>query len=102
LLALNVPQAPAVVLPQAAVQLAPLVSLTIVAVSDSVPPTAREVGVGLGFVVSEMVGAGGGGVVVEGLELLLHPTRAAIMLKLMTRRIDLQNVIVRKVIGHPR
>jgi hypothetical protein len=103
LFALNVPHAPAAVLPQAADQLTPLVSFVIVAVKDNVPPTVREVGVVVGTVVKET-----DGVVVplppppDLLELPPHATSAAIMLRLIRRRSDLQNVVVRNVIGHLR
>jgi hypothetical protein len=85
--------------------LAPLESLVRVAVSERVPvPATREVGMEEGFVVREI-----DGVVVpppppplELLEPLLQPTRAAIMLKLIRRRIDWLNVLVRDVIAHLR
>ena len=99
LLALNEPQV-AAELPGVQLQVTPpfAESLVTVAVIEKVPPKAREVGA----VLRETEGA-----VVpppppppELLELLLQPTRAAIMLKLIRRPIDLLNVFVRDVIGH--
>jgi hypothetical protein len=98
LLALNVPHAPAAVLPQAADQFAPLESFVMVAVTKRVALAASEVGV----VLREI-----DGVVVpppppppELFE--LHATRAAIILRLIRRRVDLQELTVRDVIAHLR
>lgn len=82
---LNEPQVPA----GAQLQVTPAFaeSLATVAVIGVVSPTNRAVGVVLS--VTEM-GVTGVTCVLE----LLHATRAAIMLKLTRRRIDLRNVIV--------
>jgi hypothetical protein len=85
---LKVPQALAVVDPQVADQLAPLVSLVMVAVMDVILPIAREVG----GVLSEIVG-----VVVPPPELWELPPQAAsapIRLRVATRRIDLPIVMM--------
>jgi hypothetical protein len=101
LLALNEPQV-AAELPGVQLQVTPPLpeSLVTVAVIESFPPVDREAGA----VLNET-----DGVVLpppppppEFLELPLQPTRAAIMLKLIRRGIDLRNVIVRDVIAHLR
>jgi hypothetical protein len=98
LLALNEPQV-AAELPGVQLQVTPPFpeSLVTVAVIESFPPVDREAGA----LLNETVG------VVpppppEWLELLLQPTRVAIMLKLIRREIDLLNAIMRDVIGHLR
>jgi hypothetical protein len=103
--ALNVPQPPLVTLPQAADQVTPpfLESLVTVAVRDRVVLTSKEDGTGVGVVLNEIEGVVlfGGGLLELGL-LLLHATRSAIKFRLSTRRSDLENVILWKVIAHLR
>ena len=92
LVGLNEPQA---ALPQVTVQLTPALaeSFSTVAEMPAMPFTAR-------FCKGEDIEteiAGGGVVVMVGLE-LLQATSAAIMPRLMRRRIDLQNVFLREII----
>ena len=100
LLALNEPQV-AAELPGVQLQVTPPFpeSLVTVAVIESFPPVDREAGA----VLNETDGlALPPPPPPELLELLLQPIRAAIMLKLIRRRIDLRNGIMRDVIGHLR
>jgi len=99
--ALNVPQPPLVVLPQATDHATPpfLESLVTVAVTERFPPAVKEAGVGFGVVLSATDGVVllGGGVLELELELPPHATNVAIEITVNARRTDLENVILEEV-----
>jgi hypothetical protein len=73
-------------------------SFSMVGVMVSVAPSTNELGVGVGTVLNETDGVGGGVVVVDEWELPPQAIRAPITPKLTRRRIDLLNVIEREEI----
>jgi hypothetical protein len=99
--ALNAPQAPLVVLPQARDHATPpfLESLVTVAVTERFPPAVKEAGAGFGVVLNATDGVVllGGGVLEPELELPPHATNVAIELTANARRSDLDNVMLKEV-----
>jgi hypothetical protein len=98
---LKVPQAPLVLAPQLADQLAPLVSLLMFAVRENVLPTTRDAGAGDGVVLSEIEGEGAGVEPPPPLEPLLQATiEARTLIVIVGRMMRGKRELRKGVLGH--